>query len=214
MTHRHEQRPLSADDSSVSMLSDESSTTRRFTKRKVLRQVDGRSQVFDESSLSDASALSENVRDYAERRDGGPPRWNLRQRPQRGSAPPSFRSARYPESTQGVEEEEEEDYACLRARRSFIRPSLGEAEPGRLDRRCDPVDRYHAYREIWDAQPPPGTLRHSALRWAVRERMLTQDEPPSPRRPRRTPTAYVVPTEKKRQSLRWQVRSVLAETNR
>ncbi|NXI76159.1 HYLS1 protein, partial [Rhipidura dahli] len=52
---------------------------------------------------------------------------------------------------------------------------------------------------------------HQELRWAVRRRMVQPGPPPRPPRPqRRVIPKYVVPTLKKRESLRFNVRRDLA----
>ncbi|NXH96530.1 HYLS1 protein, partial [Pachycephala philippinensis] len=50
---------------------------------------------------------------------------------------------------------------------------------------------------------------HQELRWAVRKRMLQPGPPPLPQR-RMVPNKYVVPTLKKRESLRFNIRRDLA----
>ncbi|NWT77993.1 HYLS1 protein, partial [Lanius ludovicianus] len=50
---------------------------------------------------------------------------------------------------------------------------------------------------------------HQELRWAVRRRMLQPGPPPLPKK-RAVPNKYVVPTLKKRESLRFNVRRDLA----
>ncbi|KFQ28403.1 Hydrolethalus syndrome protein 1, partial [Mesitornis unicolor] len=48
------------------------------------------------------------------------------------------------------------------------------------------------------------------LRWAIREQMLCRPQLPSRAQHPAVPNAYVVPTEKKRAALRWEVRWDLA----
>ncbi|NXS81041.1 HYLS1 protein, partial [Erpornis zantholeuca] len=51
---------------------------------------------------------------------------------------------------------------------------------------------------------------HEALRWAVRQQMLRPGPPPLPQKRVVPPNKYVVPTLKKRESLRFNVRRDLA----
>lgn len=111
--------------------------------------------------------------------------------------------------------DDQRDDTCLRLKsaRSFIRPSTAGNIHGRIVKKCDPVDRYHMYREMWEAQPPPGEVRHSSLRWAVREQMLAEEPSQQPTRMEMS-SDYRVPTQKTRHSLRWQMGTSFADSNR
>ena len=91
---------------------------------------------------------------------------------------------------------------------AFIRPSTTHPHTKKI-RKCDPVSRYHQFKQEWIHNKVPGEKKHSSLRWNVRERMLHCEIFVKPRQ-RYVPNNYIVPTEKKRQALRWQVRSALA----
>lgn len=41
----------------------------------------------------------------------------------------------------------------------------------------DPVSRYHAYKQLWEMQRPPGDLNHRQLRWTVKEAMMVHEVP-------------------------------------
>lgn len=78
------------------------------------------------------------------------------------------------------------------------------------NKKCDPVNRYHELRDYWALHKIPGETKHSELRWFIKERMMHHDQ--IEHRPRKVyvPNDYVVPTEKPRHSLRWQIRTDLA----
>jgi len=88
---------------------------------------------------------------------------------------------------------------------SFIRP---QPEPRR--QRHDPVNRYHQYNEAWTARRAPGEKQHKQLRWAVREQMQRREEIITPVQRYYVPNDFVPPTDKKRQNLRWEIRTKLA----
>jgi hydrolethalus syndrome protein 1 len=73
------------------------------------------------------------------------------------------------------------------------------------------VARYHGYRHFWSTFRVPGEDNRDRLRWNLREQLLRQDPLPYTR-PRRMlqPVAYIPPTDKKRQALRWEIRHSLA----
>lgn len=88
---------------------------------------------------------------------------------------------------------------------SFIRP-----QPEVRRKRHDPVDRYHQYNEAWTAQRAPGEKHHKQIRWAVREHMQRREEIIAPVQRYYVPNNFVPPTDKKRQDLRWEIRTKLA----
>jgi hypothetical protein len=59
--------------------------------------------------------------------------------------------------------------------KSVIYPLLVKPNDRNI-RRCDPVSRYHQFRQCWDAQKAPGEKAHKSLRWNMREHMLYHDE--------------------------------------
>ncbi|XP_046578671.1 LOW QUALITY PROTEIN: hydrolethalus syndrome protein 1 homolog [Haliotis rubra] len=81
-------------------------------------------------------------------------------------------------------------------------------------RKSDPVARYQQFQQAWQTQKAPGEKGHKGLRWNIREQMLVHET--IEKRPQRVFVAnkYVVPTEKKRQTLRWQIRMDLAHGNK
>ncbi|KAM8841773.1 uncharacterized protein hyls1 [Synchiropus picturatus] len=104
--------------------------------------------------------------------------------------------------------------------KSFIRPVMVQAR-----KKTDPVAKYFQYKQLWDLFKVPGEKDHRELRWAVKERMASQ--PPQVRtshllllslvssqqtKPRGAlaPNSFTAPTDKKRASLRWRVRTDLA----
>ena len=91
---------------------------------------------------------------------------------------------------------------------SFIRPRTTDSRSKGI-RKTDPVSRYHQFKLEWSSNKVPGEKMHKSLRWSTREQMLQYE---SFEKPRHTyvPNNYVAPTQKKRQALRWEVRSTLA----
>jgi len=88
---------------------------------------------------------------------------------------------------------------------SFIRP-----QPEVRRRRHDPVNRFHQYNMAWASQRAPGEKQHKDLRWAVREQMQRREEIVTPIQRYYVPNNFVPPTDKKRQNLRWEIRTKLA----
>lgn len=88
---------------------------------------------------------------------------------------------------------------------SFIRP-----QPEVRRRRHDPVNRFHQYNTAWESQRAPGEKPHKQLRWAVREQMQRREEIVMPIQRYYVPNDFVPPTDKKRQNLRWEIRTKLA----
>ncbi|XP_029906410.1 hydrolethalus syndrome protein 1 homolog isoform X1 [Myripristis murdjan] len=88
--------------------------------------------------------------------------------------------------------------------KSFIRPVVKQ----RL-KKSDPVDRYFQYKQLWKMFKLPGETDMKAIRKEIQEQLAYQPPPPKPRRVY-VPNTYVVPTEKKRSALRWEIRNDLA----
>ncbi|XP_040041449.2 uncharacterized protein hyls1 isoform X2 [Gasterosteus aculeatus] len=89
--------------------------------------------------------------------------------------------------------------------KSFIRPAMSQ----QTIKKTDPVAKYFKYKQLWETFTLPGDGDRRSLRSELKERLAYQ--PPAPK-PRRTyvPNSYVVPTEKKRSALRWELRNALA----
>ena len=169
-------------------------------KRKVARKKDGSSRIFDESTtnneseLLDITALEERVRTLPVRDDDT-------------SSVSSYAI------TSGYRKHRSKSVSSLNSLSStslpaFIRPSIIHPHTKNL-RKCDPVSRYHQFKKEWKHSKFPGESSHSNIRWNVREQMLHCEVFEKPRH-QHNANDYVVPTEKKRQSLRWRVRTAMA----
>ncbi|CAH1261383.1 HYLS1 [Branchiostoma lanceolatum] len=179
----------------------------RVPKRKVLRKINGESRVFDESLTTESEA--DDVSELGERLAGLPINEEdsylseddvsqyRRQRPHSAGL--------WPHRPSG---DEESEYAP-HLPRSFIRPAV-RLPQNRRSVKTDPVNRFHFYNRQWGAQKAPGEKKHKDLRWNVRELMMQKDE--VVQKPQRVyvPNGYIVPTNKKRQALRWEVRHDIA----
>ncbi|KAJ8264694.1 hypothetical protein GJAV_G00152680 [Gymnothorax javanicus] len=93
--------------------------------------------------------------------------------------------------------------------KSFIRPQTTHPHTRNL-RRTDPVAKYFQYKQDWDTFRAPGECDRKGLRLEIREQMMQRDKPPRKPQKMYIPNNYVVPTEKKRSALRWEVRYDLA----
>ncbi|XP_029207410.2 hydrolethalus syndrome protein 1-like [Acropora millepora] len=171
----------------------------RNMRRKVLRKRDGASRVFDESfastdSVTDISELEQRILELP-LRDKEKDNMDIISVESHGSTEPSdYRPW-----------ENHADRALLP---SFIRPSTRHPHTRQV-KKTDPVSRYHQFKGAWQANKAPGEKSHKNLRWNVRGKMLQCDVFERPQR-NYIPNNYVVPTDKKRQALRWEVRSHLA----
>eukprot|EP00058_Branchiostoma_floridae_P018983 XP_002604472.1 hypothetical protein BRAFLDRAFT_79227 [Branchiostoma floridae] len=179
----------------------------RVPKRKVLRKINGESRVFDESLTTESEA--DDMSELGERLAGLPINEEdsylseddvsqyRRQRPRSAGL--------WPHRPAG---DEESEYAP-HLPRSFIRPAV-RLPQNRKSAKTDPVNRFHFYNRQWAAQKAPEEKKHKDLRWNVRELMMQRDE--VVQKPQRVyvPNGYVVPTNKKRQALRWEVRHDIA----
>ena len=76
--------------------------------------------------------------------------------------------------------------------------------------KSNPVNRYHEYKKLCMRQKGPGEKKHSDLRWSIREQMLDKHVIVKKQHRVYEPNSYLIPTDKKRQELRWVVRSALA----
>jgi hydrolethalus syndrome protein 1 len=83
-------------------------------------------------------------------------------------------------------------------------------DTSRLATKTNPMQKFHQYKKFWNNQKTPGEKSHNDLRWSIREQMLEKHvfvkKPSKPI----SQNKYIVPTDKKRQQLRWMVRSALA----
>ncbi|XP_063712914.1 uncharacterized protein LOC134841070 isoform X3 [Symsagittifera roscoffensis] len=92
-------------------------------------------------------------------------------------------------------------------------PSHFHAPPSHIsggEKRNDPVSRFNAYNEAWKERKAPGEQNRNQLRWRIREQMAVAEEVNKKRNLKPPSNPYVVPTDKKRQDLRWEVRCNLA----
>lgn len=76
--------------------------------------------------------------------------------------------------------------------------------------KSNPVNKYHEYKKLWTKQKGPGEKSHADLRWSIREQMLEKHVVVKKQPKVFVPNSYLIPTDKKRQNLRWAVRSALA----
>ncbi|XP_074555381.1 centriolar and ciliogenesis-associated protein HYLS1 [Halichoeres trimaculatus] len=186
---------------------------RRFIRRKVLRKHKGQSLVCDESVYSEesdaASCLEEHLtelhlsslaqRDFeTENEDAG------------------SQSDTLSSEAEGVSMSAFESYirGMTRSRsdgdirpkpKSFIRPVMNQ----QTIKKTDPVAKYFQYKQLWEMFKLPGESDRRALRQEIKEQLAYQPPPPKPRRVY-VPNTYIVPTEKKRSALRWEIRTDLA----
>lgn len=167
-------------------------------RRKVSRKRDGSSRIFDESTTNDENELSD-ITVMEEKLKNLPLRENQSIR-SHSSASNSQRSRPKSESSLNLED------ATLLP--SFIRPTQLHPHTKNL-RKCDPVSRYQQFQNGWKHNKVPGESSHSNTRWNVREQMLYCEVFEKPQHQHNV-NKYVVPTEKKRQALRWQVRNAMA----
>ncbi|XP_051239637.1 centriolar and ciliogenesis-associated protein HYSL1 isoform X2 [Dicentrarchus labrax] len=186
---------------------------RRFVKRKVLRKHKGQSLVCDESVYSEdldaASCLEERLAEL-----------HLPTAAQRGfeteNEDATSQNDTQSSGTEGISLSAFESYirgmtraqsdAGVRPKpKSFIRPVMTQ----QTIKKTDPVAKYFQYKQLWEMFKLPGENDRRTLRLDIKERLAYQPPPPKPRRVY-VPNTYIVPTEKKRSSLRWEVRNDLA----
>nr|XP_040041452.1 hydrolethalus syndrome protein 1 isoform X4 [Gasterosteus aculeatus aculeatus] len=166
----------------------------RYIKRKVLRKHEGRSLVCDESVYSEeaASGLEERLAGLQLSSSGQ-------------SSETDQVSFSALESYIGGLTRSRSDGDLRPKPKSFIRPAMSQ----QTIKKTDPVAKYFKYKQLWETFTLPGDGDRRSLRSELKERLAYQ--PPAPK-PRRTyvPNSYVVPTEKKRSALRWELRNALA----
>ncbi|XP_069326814.1 centriolar and ciliogenesis-associated protein HYLS1 [Eulemur rufifrons] len=190
-------------------------------KRKVLRRKPG-----GEVLVTDESIVSESESGI----ESDPDLWDLRQRLmnlqfQEDKESPVDSSQRFnlPNEYQGISQDQlihylqregmgppayEQDLMVASRPKSFILPRLDQLSRNRG--KVDRVARYFEYKRDWDSIRLPGEDHRKELRWGVREQMLCRPEPQSKPQHVYVPNNYLVPTEKKRSALRWDVRCDLA----
>ncbi|KAF3852748.1 hypothetical protein F7725_006103 [Dissostichus mawsoni] len=86
--------------------------------------------------------------------------------------------------------------SCKPTETQFIRPVMNQ----QTIKKTDPVAKYFHYKQLWEMFKLPGESDRRAIRMEIK---------PKPRRVF-VPNSYVVPTEKKRSALRWEIRNDLA----
>ncbi|XP_042372587.1 hydrolethalus syndrome protein 1 isoform X2 [Plectropomus leopardus] len=185
----------------------------RFIKRKVLRKHKGQSLVCDESVYSEdsdaASLLEERLADL---RLSSPTQRDFETENEDVSGQSDAQSS----ETEGVSYSAFDSYmrgmtrtqsdGDLRPKpKSFIRPVMSQ----QTLKKTDPVAKYFQYKQLWEMFKLPGETDRRALRVEIKERLAYQPPPPKPRRVY-VPNTYIVPTEKKRSALRWEIRNDLA----
>ncbi|KAI8784413.1 centriolar and ciliogenesis-associated protein HYLS1-like isoform X1 [Biomphalaria glabrata] len=160
----------------------------RQLKRKTSRKTSDGSRVVDESSSSTGVAdlydIYEKVKNLAMRDC------------ECGKSRPTSSATEPPYRIKGVNKNP-----------SVIK--VGDAPNPRSSARMAPNKRYHMYRQLWKVQPPIGDDIRRNVRNEVHTRML-QKEDIKVYQKTYIPNSYVVPTEKPRYDLRWQVRKANA----
>uniref|UniRef100_UPI0037E93DE0 centriolar and ciliogenesis-associated protein HYLS1 n=1 Tax=Semicossyphus pulcher TaxID=241346 RepID=UPI0037E93DE0 len=186
---------------------------RCFVKRKVLRKHKGQSLVCDESVYSedsDASSCLEQrlaelqlsssaQRDFETENDDVSSQSETLSSEAEGISMSAFESY-----IRGMTRSQSD--GDIRPKpKSFIRPVMNQ----QTIKKTDPVAKYFQYKQLWEMFKLPGETDRRALRREIKEQLAYQPPPPKPRRVY-VPNTYVVPTEKKRSALRWEIRNDLA----
>uniref|UniRef100_A0A3Q3WZB3 Centriolar and ciliogenesis-associated protein HYLS1 C-terminal domain-containing protein n=1 Tax=Mola mola TaxID=94237 RepID=A0A3Q3WZB3_MOLML len=182
---------------------------RCFIKRKVLRKHNGQTLICDESVYSEdsESPLEERLADL---------HLSTSAQHETESEDETSQSDTQSSETEGISTSAFESYirgmtkaqsdADIRPKhKSFIRPVISQ----QTTKKTDPVAKYFQYKQLWDMFKLPGERDRRALRLEIKERLAYQPPPPKPRRVY-VPNTYIVPTEKKRSALRWEIRNDLA----
>ncbi|XP_036965133.1 hydrolethalus syndrome protein 1 homolog [Acanthopagrus latus] len=198
---------------SDSYTSSADSQGRRFIKRIVLRKRKGKTLICDESFYSEdsdaASSLEERLADL-----------NLSP-----SSQHDFEAESEDVTSQSDTQSSESDRVPMSAFESYIRgmtrpPRDGDIKPKHKAfirpvmnqqprKKTDPVAKYFQYKQLWDMFKLPGEQDRRAVRLEIKERLAYQPPPPKPRRVY-LPNTYIVPTDKRRSALRWEIRNNLA----
>ncbi|XP_038075705.1 hydrolethalus syndrome protein 1-like isoform X2 [Patiria miniata] len=194
-------------------------------KRKVVRKMNGESQVFDESITGSESGDLHEVNDRLSRLalrqdaqgsevDDEDADTTLTETDDSSSLMGLIYTRRPHSSTELYSHRPAGDENTVfkpHLPRSFIRPDSAQPRT-KHDKKTDPVSRHQMYKAEWSNHRAPGEKNRNDLRWSIREQMMYKDTVAYPRRTPRVFSAnnYVVPTDKKRQALRWAVRTSLA----
>lgn len=183
----------------------------RFIKRKVLRKHKGQSLVCDESVYSEdsdvESCLEERLAEL-----------NLLTSAQhdfecedvtshsttQSSETEEISMSAFESYIRGMTQDQCDSYIRPKPK-SFIRPVMSQQPI----KKTDPVAKYFQYKQFWEMFKLPGEKDRRSLRLEIKERLAYQPPPPKPRRVY-VPNNYIVPTEKKRSALRWEIRNDLA----
>ncbi|XP_056228788.1 centriolar and ciliogenesis-associated protein HYLS1 isoform X2 [Seriola aureovittata] len=186
---------------------------RRFIKRKVLRKHKGQTLVCDESIYSEDSDAASCLEDrLAELHLSTSPCHGSEtenedvtsQSDSRSSEPDGISLTAFESYIRGMTRSQSD--GDLRPKpKSFIRPVMSQ----QTIKKTDPVAKYFQYKQLWEMFKLPGEKDRRALRLEMKERLAYQPPPPKPRRVY-VPNTYIVPTEKKRSALRWEIRNDLA----
>lgn len=186
---------------------------RRFIRRKVLRKHKGQSFVCDESVYSeDSDAVSCPEERLAELDLSSPAQHDF----ETENEDTTSQSETLSSEAEGVSMSAFESYirGMTRSRidgnirpkpKSFIRPVMNQ----QTIKKTDPVAKYFQYKQLWDTFKLPGESDRRALRQEIKEQLAYQPPPPKPRRVY-VPNTYIVPTEKKRSALCWEIRNDMA----
>uniref|UniRef100_A0A1A8G1J0 Hydrolethalus syndrome 1 n=3 Tax=Nothobranchius korthausae TaxID=1143690 RepID=A0A1A8G1J0_9TELE len=197
-----------------SLLSDSLSSSserqlRRFIKRKVLRKHEGKSLICDESDYSEGSDAVSLLEEQTAELDLSTSAQDVEGEGEGGSPPQISESDDFSLSTVEpyirVMTRSQSDGDVRPKPKSFIRPVMSQQNI----KKTDPVTKYHQYKKIWGTFNLPGETDRNALHMEIKEKLAYQPPPPKPRRVLE-PNSYVVPTEKKRLALRWEIRNYLA----
>ncbi|KAM3623357.1 uncharacterized protein V6R79_010128 [Siganus canaliculatus] len=183
---------------------------RHFVKRKVLRKQNGHTLVCDESIYSEdsdaASLLEERL---AELHLSTSAQRDFETEDEDVSSESDGQSS--DAASMGVFESyirgmtRAQSHSDIRPKpKSFIRPVMSQPK-----KKTDPVAKYFQYKQLWDLFKAPGEKDRRGLRLEIKERLAYQPPQPKPRRAL-VPNTYIVPTEKKRSALRWEIRNDLA----
>lgn len=194
--------------------SSSTSSDSRYIKRRVLRKINGHVKIDDElveSEYGDYSALEDklgllNMHNSEENYNS---QWDPQKRLQcymSGRKDIHYR----PHSSCSSRSDDYRISEDFDIHKAFIRPMSCDPHSRHL-KKHDPVSAYHKYKTSWMTNKAPGEKNHKNLRWAVREQMLQHDEIIE-KKPAKShaPNKYIIPSDKKRDDLRWHIRHELA----
>ncbi|XP_076360331.1 hyls1 centriolar and ciliogenesis associated [Tachypleus tridentatus] len=139
-------------DSSTSL---QSSTKGKTIKRKILRHRNGHSVISEESYVTTNTDLSSPSDLY--------------------SYDDSVKVGQIPRVKRLSRSLGDLSRISQRSTKSGVRPAPGYLNKAMYNNRCDPVARYHQYRQYWETYKPPGEKLRRDLRWNVRGQMLEYD---------------------------------------